>query len=77
MIEIEVLGSGCAKCVKTAKLIQEMADESGAEVHVVKETNPKVMLQYKVMSTPAVVVNHQLVHSGSIPERTKIAAWLK
>jgi thiol-disulfide isomerase/thioredoxin len=77
MFEIKVLGSGCAKCVKTAELIQAVSAEHGIAVNVVKETNPEVIMYYGVMSTPAVVVNKQLKHSGSIPDRTIIEGWLK
>ncbi len=77
MKNIEVLGSGCAKCVKTAELVQAVADECGAQVHVSKNTNPEALLTYRVMSTPAVVVEGQLVHSGSVPDKAKIEAWLK
>lgn len=76
MKEIEVLGSGCAKCVKTAELIQTVANECGIPVHVVKESNPEIMLKHRVMSTPAVIVDNKLAHSGSVPDRKKIAAFL-
>lgn len=77
MKEIEVLGSGCAKCVKTAELIQMVADECGIEVQVVKESRPQVIMKYGVMSTPAVVIDKQLVHSGSVPDKTKVRQWLQ
>ena len=77
MKEIEVLGSGCAKCVKTAELIQAVASECGVAVNVVKQASPEVMLKYGVMRTPAVVVDNQLVHSGSVPDRKAIETWLK
>ncbi|MBQ0730383.1 MAG: thioredoxin family protein [Oleispira antarctica] len=77
MKEIKVLGSGCKKCTKTAELIQAVANDGGIQVHVVKETRPEVMLEYGVMSTPAVVINNQLVHSGSMPDRKEIEEWLK
>lgn len=77
MKEVEVLGSGCAKCVKTAELIQAVANDCGIPVHVVKESSPEVMLKHGVMSTPAVVIDNQLMHSGSVPDRKKIEEWLK
>jgi len=76
MKEIKVLGSGCTKCVKTAELIQSIAADRGVEVNVVKETDPEVFMRYGVMRTPAVVVDEELKHSGSIPDRTQIAEWL-
>lgn len=77
MLEIKVLGSGCAKCVKTAERIQNVAKTHNIDVHVVKETSPEAMLQYGVMNTPAVVVNNKLVHSGSVPDIGMIENWLK
>jgi small redox-active disulfide protein 2 len=77
MKEIKVLGSGCAKCVKTAEFIQRVATECGIPVNVTKETSPEVIMSYGVMSTPAVVVDNQLMHTGSIPDRKKVEEWLK
>jgi small redox-active disulfide protein 2 len=76
MKQIKVLGSGCAKCVKTAAVIQAIADEHGVPVNLVKETSAEVMMNYGVMSTPAVVVDEVVVHSGSIPDRKKVENWL-
>tara|TARA_R110002167_G_scaffold110004_1_gene280181 strand:+ start:395 stop:628 length:234 start_codon:yes stop_codon:yes gene_type:complete len=76
MKNIKVLGSGCAKCVKTAELIEKIANEQGVSVSVSKETSPQVIMAYGVMSTPAVVVDENLVHSGSIPHREQVTQWL-
>jgi len=76
MKQIKVLGSGCAKCVKTAAVIQAIADEHGVPVNLVKETSAEGMMNYGVMSTPAVVVDEVVVHSGSIPDRKKVESWL-
>lgn len=74
---VKVLGSGCARCVNTADLIKKIAEENNIPVEVVKETSPEVIMRYGVMSTPAVVVDNQLVHSGSIPDREKVEMWLE
>lgn len=76
MNNILVLGSGCAKCKKTAELIEKLAGELDIKVSVTKETDPQVIMSYGVMSTPAVVVNKKLVHSGSIPHRDNVINWL-
>lgn len=77
MKEIKVLGSGCTKCEKTAELIQKIAAEVQAEVYIQKETDPEVIMKYAVMRTPAVVIDEQVVHSGSIPETNKVRQWLE
>lgn len=73
---IKVLGSGCTKCRKTADIISATATELGVSVEVLKETSPEAIMNYGVMSTPGVIVDEQLVHSGSIPGRDAIKSWL-
>jgi len=77
MKEIKVLGSGCAKCMKTAAFIQSVAAECNIPVNVVKESNPEVIMGYGVMRTPAVVVDEVVMHAGSIPDRETVESWLK
>lgn len=77
MKEIKVLGTGCSKCIKTVELIEKIADELNVDVQVIKETDPKVIMEYGVMSTPAVIIDEVNVHSGSIPHRDVIESWLK
>ncbi|XPF95019.1 thioredoxin family protein [Colwellia sp. RE-S-Sl-9] len=77
MKEIKVLGTGCAKCTKTIEIISKIADELNVDVHVIKETDPEVIMGYGVMSTPAVIIDEVNVHSGSIPHRQDIELWLQ
>lgn len=77
MKNILVLGSGCAKCTKTADVIKKVAGELDVNVSVTKETNPQVIMGYGVMNTPGVVINEKLVHGGSIPHRENIIKWLQ
>ncbi|WP_006786891.1 thioredoxin family protein [Thiorhodospira sibirica] len=77
MKQIKVLGSGCARCADTAKLIEATAERLGVAVQVVKETNPQALVTYRVMSTPAVVIDETLVHSGSMPKTEHIEGWLQ
>ncbi len=77
MKNIKVLGSGCSKCIKTAALIESVAADNNCDVTVAKETSAEVMMSYGVMSTPAVLIDENLIHSGSIPTLAQIASWLK
>jgi small redox-active disulfide protein 2 len=76
MKDIKVLGTGCANCRNTIKLIEEVAGEKGVAITLSKiEELPEIM-QYGVMSTPGVVVDGKVVHAGGIPDRAKISTWL-
>ncbi len=76
MKTVKVLGSGCKKCIKAAELVEAVALELGVEVNIEKESSPEAMLAYGVMSTPAIVIDETLVHSGSIPGRESVVNWL-
>ena len=76
MKQIKVLGSGCSKCETTAKMIESLAREKGVAVTVEKVTDMAAILGYGVMSTPGVVVDGRVVHSGGVPSSTKIEEWL-
>lgn len=76
MKTIKVLGSGCAKCVKTAEIIERLAAESGVAVNVEKETSPEAIMGFGVMRTPAVVIDDVVVHAGSIPHSEQVREWL-
>jgi len=73
----KVLGSGCANCVNTAKLIEKVAAEQGVDVSVEKVTDLEAIMNYGVMSTPGVVMDEVVVHSGGIPKSEAILDWLK
>lgn len=76
-MQIKVLGTGCANCNNTAKLIETTAQELNINVQVNKEEDIANIASYGVMSTPGVVVNEVVVHSGGIPTKKAITEWLK
>ena len=76
MKDIKVLGSGCANCKTTLKLIEEIAQARGIAVHLEKIEDMAAILGYGVMSTPGVVIDGKVVHAGGVPDRKKIESWL-
>ena len=76
MKEIKVLGTGCANCRNTARLIEEVAAEKGVAITLTKVEDLPSIMQYGVMSTPGVVVDGKVVHAGGVPDRARIAGWL-
>ncbi|MFA5825565.1 MAG: thioredoxin family protein [Gallionellaceae bacterium] len=76
MKNIKVLGTGCANCKTTMKLIEDAAKEKGVDIQLEKIEQLQDIMAYGVMSTPGVVVDGKVVHAGGVPSRDKIAAWL-
>jgi small redox-active disulfide protein 2 len=76
MKDIKVLGSGCANCKTTLKLIEDVAQARGVAVNLEKVDDMAAILGYGVMSTPGVVIDGKVVHAGGVPDRKKVESWL-
>lgn len=76
-MKIKVLGSGCSKCHSTIGVIERTARDAGIEVEIVRIESPDEIRTYGVHATPAVVIADRVVHSGGIPSREAVLAWLK
>ncbi|BCN92263.1 hypothetical protein THMIRHAM_00480 [Thiomicrorhabdus immobilis] len=76
-IEIKVLGTGCATCENTMKLISETAKEQGVDVTIIKVDDVAEIASYGVMSTPGIVIGDQVLHAGGMPTKQAVIEWLK
>ena len=77
MKEIKVLGSGCANCKATQKVIEDSAKEKGIDIHLEKVEEISSIMSYGVMSTPGVVIDGKVVHAGGVPDRKTVESWLE
>ena len=76
MKKFKVLGSGCRNCEITANVIAQAAKEAGVAIELEKVTDMATILGYGVMSTPGVVLDGKVVHTGSIPGPDQVRAWV-
>jgi small redox-active disulfide protein 2 len=76
-MEIKILGGGCAKCKRLEALTRKVVEELGIEVHFTKITTLPEIMAYDVMTTPALVVDEQVLSSGRIPDHEEIRSWLE
>ncbi len=67
MKKIQILGTGCAKCQKLAAVADEAAKALGTPYELQKVTDLKQIMSFKVMSTPALVVDGLVKLSGRVP----------
>ena len=63
-MEIKVLGTGCAACKALYNTVQEAVSQLGIEADIVKEEDLMKIMEYNVMSLPAIVVDGKVVSSG-------------
>lgn len=72
MLEVKVLGSGCANCQRLERETRAALDEANIDYHLDKVTDYGDIAAYGVLSTPALVINEAVVSAGRIPARAKI-----
>jgi small redox-active disulfide protein 2 len=77
MIEVKVLGTGCANCNKTQKLIEEVTSENDITIKLEKVEDMAEIMSYGIMSTPGVIVDGKIAHAGGVPDKKTVLSWFK
>ena len=76
MKHIEILGPGCPKCTQMAENADKAAKSLGIDYELVKITDLGVMMGYRVMATPAFVVDGEVKSSGKLITPDEIKQYL-
>ena len=71
MMEVKVLGTCCAKCKNTYSVIEKVIKEHNLDVNLAKITDMEEIMNYNVMTIPAVVVNGEVKIKGRVPSETE------
>lgn len=71
--EIKILGTGCAKCQKTARRVEKVVEELGVkDVHIEKVEDIMKIMEYNVLATPAVVLDGEVKIYGRVPTKEEL-----
>jgi small redox-active disulfide protein 2 len=76
MKNVKILGSGCKRCVQTAAMASEEAHKLGIEIELEKITDFAEIARFGIASTPGVVIDGRVVHTGGLPKPEDMAKWL-
>ena len=77
LLEIKVLGAGCAICDGLENQIMEALTELGLAADLEHIRDADRIAEYKVKTTPALIINGKVMGSGGVPSKGKIHNWLK
>ena len=75
-MEIKVLGTGCPKCKTLEKMAREVVEANGIDATVVKVEDIMTIMNYGVISTPALVVDEKVVLKGRLPSAEELRKLL-
>jgi len=75
-MKIQILGTGCPKCKKTAENAEKAIKLSGVEAEIVKVEKINDIMDFGVMITPALAIDGEVKIAGKIPSPEQIVGWI-
>ena len=76
-MKIQILGTGCPKCKKLTELVEAASKELGLNAEIEKVTDIMKILDFGVMSTPALAVDGKVLASGNVPSPEQVKRLLQ
>ena len=77
MKKLQILGTGCPKCKKLAEATELAAKQAGIEYEMEKVTSIDRIVEFGVMTTPALVVDGEVKVAGRVPTVAELATMLR
>lgn len=79
MLEIKVLGTGCAGCLMMEQLVIASLQELGIQEANVELVTEQRMIEYGLLAdrAPGLLINGHLAWAGSVPSKEQLLEWLK
>jgi len=67
-MEIKVLGTGCSNCKALYANVEKVMKDMDINAVLVKEEDLQKIMEYNIMSLPALVIDGKVVAKGRITE---------
>jgi small redox-active disulfide protein 2 len=65
-MKIEILGTGCSKCKTLEEATKQAVAQSGQFAQIEKVEDIMKIMEYGVMSTPALVIDGKVLSTGKL-----------
>ena len=76
MLNVKVLGAGCANCKRLEQSVRRVAEANGLALEIEKVTDYAQIMTWDILQTPGLVVADKLVTACRIPADTEILRLL-
>ena len=77
VLSVKVLGPGCPNCEKLHKMVREVIAESGLPVSLEKVSKMQDIMKYRILATPGLVIDEEVVSSGRLPHKDEIRKMIQ
>jgi len=71
-MNIQVLGTGCAKCKSLEKVTREVVEKNGIDASISKVEDIMEIMKFNVLTTPALVIDGKVVIKGRVPSMDEL-----
>jgi small redox-active disulfide protein 2 len=75
-MKIEILGTGCPKCKQLEINVRKAVEEKKVKADIFKITDMTRIVEYGVMSLPAIIIDGKIKVYGRLAEVKEIKSWL-
>ena len=76
-MKIEILGTGCAKCITLEKIVREVVSQLDGDYEVVKVDDIMEIMAYNILSMPGLVIDGKLISTGKVLSADEIRQYIK
>ncbi len=75
-MNIKVLGGGCCKCENLLEAVKEAVAEKGINAEIEYITDMAKIMEYGIMSTPALMIDNKVVSMGRVLKAKEVLKYL-
>ena len=74
---IKILGTGCPKCQSMTGVVKNVVSENNIDATIEKVEDIMEIMEFNVMTTPALVIDGVITIKGRIPSKDEVLDLLK
>ena len=75
-MNIKVLGGGCCKCENLLEAVRDAVAEKGIDAEIEYITDMGKIMEYGIMSTPALMVDGKVVSMGRVLKSKDVLKYI-
>jgi small redox-active disulfide protein 2 len=77
IMDIKILGTGCAKCHRLAQTVREAVAELEIDATIENVEDITKILEYPILTTPGLVINEKVISSGRVHTKGEVIQLIK